>query len=68
MLDKSNATSKQQFVDLLMQKRDSKNECIITTTKGTFYGKIISVGFDKVTINQDGKQIVIDTDYILEVE
>jgi hypothetical protein len=31
------------------------------------YGKIVSVGFDKVTINQEGELITIDIDDILEV-
>jgi len=68
MLDKSKATSKDEFIDMLMRKRDSGNESIITTMDGQYYGKIISVGLDKVTINQEGKNITIDIDYILEVE
>jgi hypothetical protein len=68
MLEKGNATNKDQFIDMLMNKKDQGNECIIKTMKGDFYGRIISVGLDKVNISQDGKNISIDVDYILEVE
>ena len=68
MLEKGTGITKEQFVDMLMYKKDSKNECIIKTTTGDYYGKIIAVGFDKVTINQDGETKNIDIDYILEVQ
>jgi len=68
MLEKGTGASKQEFVDSLMRKKDSNNECILRTMSGDYYGRIVSVGFDKVTIVQDGENKTIDVDYILEVE
>jgi len=68
MLDKSNSTDKNEFINFLMTKMDSGNEAIIRTTKGDIYGRIVSVGLDKVTIEQEGKLKEISPDYILEVE
>jgi len=67
MLDKGFGESKEKFVEKLMSKKDKGNECIINHMKGENYGKIVSVGFDKVTINQEGELITIDIDDILEV-
>ena len=68
MLEKGKGISRDEFVEILMQKKDRGNECILNTMKGTYYGRIISVGFDKVSINQEGKVYTVEIDDILEVQ
>jgi len=68
MLEKGKGINLDEFIEILMNKRDRNNECIIRTMKGDYYGRIISVGFDSVSINQEGKIKNIKIDEILEVE
>jgi len=68
MLEKGTGINKNEFVELLMQKKDRGSDCILRTMKGNFYGRIISVGFDRVSINQEGKVQTVEIDDILEVE
>jgi len=68
MLEKGIGIDKDEFVEILMQKKDKGSDCILRTMKGNCYGRIISVGFDRVSINQEGKVQTVEIDDILEVE
>lgn len=68
MLEKGQAITKEDYVELLMSKQERGNDTILVTMKGDFYGRVISVGIDKVSINMNGSVKTIDLDDILDIK
>ena len=68
MLEKGQAITKEDYVELLMSKQERGNDTILVTMKGDFYGRVISVGIDKVSINMNGSVETIDLDDILDIK
>lgn len=68
MLEKAKAVTREDFVEMLMRKQEQGNDAILTTMKGDFYGRVVSAGFDKVTINMNGEIKTIKIDDILDIK
>jgi len=68
MLDKNTALSNDFYIDYLIKKQEQKNDAIITTTNGDYYGKIVAVNNEVVIVKQEGKNITIDASSILDVQ
>jgi Tfp pilus assembly protein PilP len=67
MLNKGFGESREKFIEKLMEKKDKGSECIVNHMGGENYGRIVSVGFDKIVLDQEGELISINIDDILEV-
>ena len=68
MLNKNTDYSKDKIIGELMDKHDKKNDTILTTMKGDFYGKVVAVGISKVVVKQNGVNHEIDIDDILDIQ
>jgi len=68
MLDKNTALSNDFYIDYLIKKQEQKNDAIITTMSGDYYGKIVAVNNEIVIVKQEGKNIKIDASSILDVQ
>ena len=65
--DGSGVTSADFYIEAARRKMDSKSDAIVSTSMGTYSGKIVSVGMNSFTIKSGSGLKVISMDNILDI-